>query len=268
MKKITCISVFFIFLSISYSQSVVWSDNFDDLDISDWTLFDYDADGSNWAPTTATYNCVGSILGDASKKIKPNNFITSPLINLSEVSTTSHLKWEEFILHSNFTKYYEVIITEQNDINSILTAAVTPVYNGNPTTLVPNRTLKSVQIPSTFLGKKIYVTFRHHQPNNTTGTGILFIDNVSIETTLSLSKQDNQKLLTVYPNPTNGIVNLEVNKRINRIEVVNIVGKTVMKIEAFEGNKINIEHLNSGLYIINFFIDNKTIIKKVIKQNP
>ena len=40
------------------------------------------------------------------------------------------------------------------------------------------------------------------------------------------------------------------------------------KIEAFEGNKINIEHLNSGLYIINFFIDNKTIIKKVIKQNP
>lgn len=112
------------------------------------------------------------------------------------------------------------------------------------------------------------MTFRHHQPNNTTGTGILFIDNVSIETTLSLSKQDNQKLLTVYPNPTNGIVNLEVNKRINRIEVVNIVGKTVMKIEAFEGNKINIEHLNSGLYIINFFIDNKTIIKKVIKQNP
>lgn len=63
------------------------------------------------------------------KKRKPNNFITSPLINLSEVSTTSHLKWEEFILHSNFTKYYEVIITEQNDINSILTAAVTPVYN-------------------------------------------------------------------------------------------------------------------------------------------
>ena len=113
-------------------------------------------------------------------KKKPNNFITSPLIDLSEVSTTSHLKWEEFILHSNFTKYYEVIITEQNDINSILTAAVTPVYNGNPTTLVPNRTLKSVQIPSTFLGKKIYVTFRHHQPNNTTGTGILFIYNVSI----------------------------------------------------------------------------------------
>ena len=78
---------------------------------------------------------------DASKKRKPNNFITSPLINLSEVSTTGHLKWEEFILHSNFTKYYEVIITEQNDINSILTAAVTLVYNGNPTTLVPNRTL-------------------------------------------------------------------------------------------------------------------------------
>lgn len=185
---------------------------------------------------------------------------------MSTISTTTHLKWEEFILHSNFTKYYEVIITEQNDINSILTAASTPIYNGSPTAVVPNRASKSVQIPSSFLGKKLYVTFRHHQPNNTNGTGILFIDNVSIETTLSTSKHEKREVITIFPNPTNDVLNFKGLKKIEYVEVINNLGKTVMKIESPIENTINIKSLNSGLYALKIYSENKISIKKVLKQ--
>jgi hypothetical protein len=267
MKKTTTVILFFLFLSNSHSQSVVWSDNFDDLDVFNWTLIDYDSDGNNWKPTTATYHCIGSILADNSTKYKQNNFITSPQIDLSAISTNSHLKWEEFVTHSNFTKYYEVIITEQNDINSILNAAAYPIYKGFPTTVIPNRNSISVQIPDSFLGKKIYVTFRHHQSNNVNSTGVLFVDNVSIKTTLSLSKQNDQELLSVFPNPTNGILNLKGHKKIDRIEVIDILGKIVMKVEVIKENKINIKDLNSGLYVVKIFSDHKINTIKVVKQS-
>jgi hypothetical protein len=124
-----------------------------------------------------------------------------------------------------------------------------------------------VQIPDSFLGKKIYVTFRHHQSNNVNSTGVLFVDNVSIKTTLSLSKQNDQELLSVFPNPTNGILNLKGHKKIDRIEVIDILGKIVMKVEVIKENKINIKDLNSGLYVVKIFSDHKINTIKVVKQS-
>ena len=47
MKKTTFFALLLVFAFISHSQTQIWSDNFDDLNISDCTLVDYDSDGSN-----------------------------------------------------------------------------------------------------------------------------------------------------------------------------------------------------------------------------
>ena len=47
MKKITLLALLFV-ASIGYSQTVIWEDDFNDEDISDWTLYDEDGDANEW----------------------------------------------------------------------------------------------------------------------------------------------------------------------------------------------------------------------------
>ncbi len=73
--------------------------------------------------------------------------------------------------------------------------------------------------------------------------------------------------LKVFPNPTVVEFQLEVQARgEKRLDVVNMSGETVMTINNYKGDKVNVEHLESGLYIIRYFDGQKTITKKLKKE--
>ena len=75
--------------------------------------------------------------------------------------------------------------------------------------------------------------------------------------------------VTIYPNPTNGIFNIDFKNDVNSIRVVDILGKVVYseKIASASADttkRIDLSNLNNGLYIVSVTNDNGTSNYKVI----
>ncbi|MEE0900428.1 MAG: T9SS type A sorting domain-containing protein, partial [Bacteroidales bacterium] len=87
---------------------------------------------------------------------------------------------------------------------------------------------------------------------------------ITLNLTVNSSLYDVAELaeITFYPNPTSGKVTF--SKEIEKIEVIDNIGKIVMRF--FDTNEINIETLPSGAYYLRMTIGDKTIMRKVIKE--
>ena len=84
---------------------------------------------------------------------------------------------------------------------------------------------------------------------DTPGTGITQLDNK----------------LSVFPNPSNGIINLKSDQIINTLRIYNMIGNLVL-IENLSLKKsiLNIESLTSGIYFIEVELNNGSVINKKI----
>lgn len=70
----------------------------------------------------------------------------------------------------------------------------------------------------------------------------------------------------IYPNPSNGIVNIESNIN-GTIEIINQSGNLIYSEEIFESSKtINLQELAAGIYYIRIITDNEIIAKKLLLQ--
>ncbi|WP_320814969.1 choice-of-anchor B family protein [Flavobacterium sp.] len=71
--------------------------------------------------------------------------------------------------------------------------------------------------------------------------------------------------ISLYPNPTNGLVNLSLDIPIQKVEVFNLLGAKVMSMNNFNSNNVqfNVNELASGMYIllVNDSISQKLIVK-------
>ncbi len=73
--------------------------------------------------------------------------------------------------------------------------------------------------------------------------------------------------LMVFPNPAVNEFQLEVNARSEKsLQIVNMSGETVMRVNDYKGDKVNVEHLKSGIYLIKYFDGQKTITKRLKKE--
>lgn len=87
-----------------------------------------------------------------------------------------------------------------------------------------------------------------------------------IKDTSGLSTSDIRKVTVgVYPNPTNGILNVKVDSEIQNVNVTNVVGQR-MNVQ-FNNYQINMNGLPSGVYIVELALKNgQKISKKIIKN--
>ncbi|QVY67210.1 LamG-like jellyroll fold domain-containing protein [Polaribacter sp. Q13] len=68
----------------------------------------------------------------------------------------------------------------------------------------------------------------------------------------------------IYPNPTNGIINIKSDTHIKTIEIYDLQGK---KVKTYVDKKVNISNLNSGIYFLKITTETNLIeIKKIIKR--
>ena len=152
---------------------------------------------------------------------------------------------------------YTQNLTSVNGCDSIvtLTVSVNPVFD---TTI--NATINSGET---------YAEFGFNESES--GTYVQNLQTVNgCDSTITLNLTVNSSLsdvaelteITFYPNPTSGI--LTFSKEIEKIEVIDNIGKIVMRF--FDTNGINIETLPSGAYYLRMTIEDKTIMRKVIKE--
>ena len=72
--------------------------------------------------------------------------------------------------------------------------------------------------------------------------------------------------LRVYPNPSNSLVNIELNKNVNRIEIYNYAGQIVYQQTITKESMIQVDVRNyeAGAYLVRFINnDGKTLTKKI-----
>ena len=100
------------------------------------------------------------------------------------------------------------------------------------------------------------------------GNGTYEDSNVPVKITcdsiLSTNFQSSNNLI-VYPNPTNDIINIVSNLNINKMELLDINGRTVLQ-QNKNNSKINLEFIKSGIYLLKVITENEISIIKIIKN--
>ena len=75
--------------------------------------------------------------------------------------------------------------------------------------------------------------------------------------------------LTLYPNPTTGILKIQSTERsLNKVQVFDLFGKLLMEQSLNDlSGSISLSHLASGVYVVKAFAENQTVVtRKVVKQ--
>jgi hypothetical protein len=74
--------------------------------------------------------------------------------------------------------------------------------------------------------------------------------------------------LSVYPNPTNGLLNITTTAATATVEVYNVMGQNIMSKTLVNGlNTIDIGNLSNGVYSIQIMQNNTLTVGKIIKTN-
>jgi hypothetical protein len=92
---------------------------------------------------------------------------------------------------------------------------------------------------------------------------IFMIDDVAISFTTSV-KNPEVAAFNVYPNPTNGELNITGNERIERVRMVNLAGQVIL--ESVVGNnsfRFDTGNVPAGLYLLNIVTEKGTVTRKI-----
>jgi hypothetical protein len=161
-----------IFPSSSLAKDMVWSDNFDDNDISDWTLYDEDGDGENWYASGGLITSASWISGVGA--VTPENWVVSPAIDLSAVTDATFLEFNTWAQDQGWTsEHYKVLVsTTDNQVASF----TDNIYEET----LPGQGVFTRAISLTdYLGETIYIAFVHY---DCTDMFRLNLDDVSVYT--------------------------------------------------------------------------------------
>ncbi len=112
-------------------------------------------------------------------------------------------------------------------------------------------------------------------------TDLLYIDAVIIngyktvpaaligdeDSTEKLNAEITSENIQIYPNPVIDFINIKTDEDIIKLNVYNLAGQLVLSlVENQLENKVNIAHLNSGMYLIHIETKSNVYIEKFIKQ--
>jgi uncharacterized repeat protein (TIGR01451 family) len=108
---------------------------------------------------------------------------------------------------------------------------------------------------------------RHGNLNSATGDRA-YLDNLYIgaESLLSLSSYDYNKI-SIYPNPTNGLLNIKSKSVIEQIEVFDMLGRQIssQKYDTFDV-ELNLSEFKDGIYFIKINSGSTFTTRKIIKK--
>jgi hypothetical protein len=101
----------------------------------------------------------------------------------------------------------------------------------------------------------------------TTGSGTFLNPSIGISNNVSTltSEQFNSASISIYPNPSEEIINLITNEKINSYKIFDLQGKLIQE-DTLQNNQLNIKSLENGMYLLQLFLEKNIVTKKIIKN--
>lgn len=112
-------------------------------------------------------------------------------------------------------------------------------------------------------------------PDSTQFTATVFFDcgqtttSIWIQTSFYGIDENTLSAVSLTPNPTNGLVNINVpnNRGIQQLKICNLLGSTVLEVAKMQGNTIDVSSLSAGVYIVRVVTTNgKENFAKLVKK--
>ncbi|MDQ7918251.1 choice-of-anchor J domain-containing protein [Mesonia sp. MT50] len=275
MKKITLTLAAFAAAITMNAQTTYFSDDFDDEDVSDWTLIDEDADGFNWSAVqivdensqpvgtpvmrSASWNSVAGPL-------TPDNYTFSMPIDLSSEDGTNDitLSWDVTAADADYSdENYTVYVATGNTVADAMSATVSfnELVSDNGPAGLENPYTKTLDITS-LAGQVVYVAFRHHDVSD---QFTMEIDNVEVVAGSLSTQSQNFESFNHYV--ANNVLTLKANTAINNARLYNILGQQVIsKKLGTQSADINLNSLNSGVYLVQVEIEGQSKSFKIVKK--
>ncbi len=136
-----------------------------------------------------------------------------------------------------------------NGLTSIVSNAVVPPALGNEVFPYPNSC--NVTVPCGSLEAYTSSQWNNYFPNR-----------IEEDCSSALQEVESTREFVVYPNPARGKVVFD--KAVERVEVIDLVGKTIQTYE--NASEINIGALPAGVYHLRMSLEDQTITRMVIKE--
>jgi hypothetical protein len=85
---------------------------------------------------------------------------------------------------------------------------------------------------------------------------------------LGIEDVENAEQLMVFPNPAEDVVNITAPTNVNKVEVFSLDGKMVKgnNVVGSTNVKLNVEDLESGIYVLKVYADRQTHVARIIKK--
>ena len=217
----------------------------------DYYGFSYPAGATGMAGNVAVSNSWYDPAGAS------NDWLVSPQINIPSAATGVTVKWAATSLgSSSYLEDYKVYIsTTGNQVSNFTTILKTVANEFN------TGTYHSVDL-SAYVGQNIYIAFR----NDSNDQYIMLLDNIMVESqnTLALSEAGMKTKVSMYPNPTTDILNIEGFKKSDKIQVVDGAGRMI-NVKVVDG-KVDVSTFAKGTYLLKVESQEGTTQHKFIKK--
>lgn len=285
MKKITLLLIAFIsIIKTTTAQFTVWEDDFNDNDISDWTVHDTNGDGHSWQANqdfqlinggqAAALNGDHAVMATYSIDINTGADYTdfkrewtiSPAIDLSFYMGSAELTFNaQMAIFSNNSNLDVYASTSLDTINFKKVAVVEIIASGNT-----DEAFQDYKVDlSEFVGEdEVYFAFVTLGRGGF-GTGYE-IDKVSISVEALLSTEEEAlKNTKLVQNPVNNKLQLQFGTGIvaenTLVQLYDMSGKLLKK-ERYRENGIAVDNLRAGMYIARITNSTASATLKFIKN--
>jgi len=199
--------------------------------------------------------------------VRFQNTGTASAINVKiEDAIHESLDWNTIqILNSSHN--YRVEIKEGNQMEFIFNNINLPYEDedeegSNGFIAYKIKPIAGTQLGDFIIGNEAYIYFDYNDPiiTNTTSTEV-------VEETSSASVHNLNDLISVYPNPTNGVLHISSkgNTILEGVKIYNLQGRELFG-STTNQETINIENLSAGIYLMNIRTNQGIISKRVIKK--
>ena len=281
MKKITLLALLVGFFS--YSQDPLWSTDCEDYATADYLVIDADGDTFGFQAMNAAESELDPVTiaffsesfhNDTLTALTPDNWIFSPEMTIPANTESVTISVDVYAADSSWAgeKFsiglYESVGTEDAQSLPFHTETLTSAASvDSPKTV--SITIENVDAVTNFSNLTVRMFVRHW---DCTDMFRLVIDNMSVAVNSSLSVEGfNTSDVELYPNPTNGLINIAGTdiSNIKEISIFNQLGQKVMNLNASQlnNNSFDISNLNKGVYFVQLKDNsNNSKTMKIVKE--